>query len=930
MNQETIQTMMPGLAPGDKLVHFEVQEQLASGGQGIVWKGYDRLLNRFVAIKQIASASDVDEIFREKFRHEADIQKRISTSHPNIVDVIDCVDDPRGLFTVMEFVDGVSLDRALNQMNGPIDTLQALKILRDAAMALTAIHGAGILHRDLKPGNILIAKDGTAKVCDFGIATLVDDQEAMALGTAQYMAPEAFTEDELDARADIYSLGIIAYEMLVGRNQFNESFKAVMRDKRHMAMRWMKWHTNPRVTAPKIRESNPNVPDVLEELIERTMSKNPAQRIATAEQLIDAIKSHFSKSGAAARSAEMIQQAAAANARQPSAVSHTADTAEIPKKSKLPLIIGIIVGVQVLGGVGWYLWDQNEKTKAVNTAYAKHKSEFDRAFDVYKTAKDRASYTEARESFEGVAKARQKVQQKDALGFLAAAYQKMAEAQLQRLEAEEKAIQAHDLSTDADDTDGSKWLKARDNIAAIVGHYEAALGLVSRAEEDVKEISQGAKSVKELRNEVQSLQSAYQYQLAFFNLITPIYEAVRQNDNANASKKIFELSDSLQKTARESNRAVLKIQRDIVRALRKRVGINEDNVAIAAQFKQLRSLQSTGKYQEALSEISELREEYKDSLDFDHDRLDGIEKEVRHAIALRDAKEDYLEIANKADKDLTRFIEVIDRYMRLLPAGEEEWKRLKQEKTEARSMRHYHQALALEASNPQQAEEELREAVRIWAGNIQASERLKALGMSRTRKGFVAQGNAQMQAGQYEAAIVTFKKAQGIGSTDDVTSKIQQCRVRIHAKAGNAALASGAFDKARAEFSKGLEIDATDSECRTNLAKVELYISLNDIGAAADALHNSGNYSKAIGKYREALKMAKQHNLSAVLPVINKKIAESSYQLMVVQLENYIKQRQWVGAKATLSSLKKQFGKRVASDNKVSLLEQELKKNAPK
>lgn len=353
--------MAPGLNPGDTLMHFQVQEQLASGGQGIVWRAYDSLLDRSVAIKQIAEGDVVDEAMRQKFRAEGDLQKKVSTSSSHVVDVIDLVDDHRGLFIVMEYVEGQSLDRLLSTTNGPVDALTALKVIRDAALGLAAIHKAGIIHRDLKPGNILLPADGSpAKICDFGLARLLEDQDTMSTGTVAYMAPELFGGEGADGRADIYALGMVAYEMVAGRPAFEQAFRAVLRDQRNQAMRWMKWHTNVRVTAPPLKELNEKAPARLTELIDRMMAKDPGQRIASAGQLVEAIARHFGKGAKQEQAA-----GAPGSPGAPAAVGAPSSggspmaampTAALGKKKKWPIVVAALVvfWTIVLGGIAFY------------------------------------------------------------------------------------------------------------------------------------------------------------------------------------------------------------------------------------------------------------------------------------------------------------------------------------------------------------------------------------------------------------------------------------------------------------------------------------------------------------------------------------------------------------------------------------------------
>lgn len=386
--------MTPGLNPGDTLMHFQVQEQLASGGQGIVWRAYDALLDRSVAIKQIAEGDVVDEAMRQKFRAEGDLQKKVSTSSSHVVDVIDLVDDHRGLFIVMEFVDGQSLDRLLSTTGGPIEPITALKIIRDTALGLAAIHKAGIVHRDLKPGNILLPADGSpAKICDFGLARLLEDQDTMNTGTVAYMAPELFGGEGADGRADVYALGMVAYEMVAGRPAFEQAFRAVLRDQRNQAMRWMKWHTNVRVTAPPLHELNEKAPARLTELIDRMMAKDPGQRIASAGQLVEAIARHFGKGAkqeAGANGPPPVPGAQPAGAASPMAAM---PTAAFGKKKKWPMYVAALVlfWTVVLGGV--MLYQDHQAQAALDAQYEKGSAAFNLANEAYE-AEDWATAAE--------------------------------------------------------------------------------------------------------------------------------------------------------------------------------------------------------------------------------------------------------------------------------------------------------------------------------------------------------------------------------------------------------------------------------------------------------------------------------------------------------------------------------------------------------
>ncbi|MAE68115.1 MAG: hypothetical protein CMJ18_28025 [Phycisphaeraceae bacterium] len=329
---------------GDVIGHFEVGRLIARGGTADVWRGHDGLLDRSVAIKHLlidpaASTSEV-EAMRERFRAETELLKRVAGQGDELVSIIDLVDDPRGMFLVMEFVEGMSLEQALIELPGPNDLRKAIGILLAVARALKIIHEAGIVHRDLKPSNILLTRDGGLKVCDFGLAAMLGDQELMSEGSVRYMAPELFGGEPVDGRADIYALGVITYEMVLGRAAFEEVFKVVLRDRRNQPLRWMKWHTNRRAVATPLAEAAPQagadaVPQPLSDLVARMMAKDPTQRIASAGDLLDAVQRHFTHEGRKAARAKKPRR----RGKDPVAVDTSAPTAPLPRRSTLPWIV---------------------------------------------------------------------------------------------------------------------------------------------------------------------------------------------------------------------------------------------------------------------------------------------------------------------------------------------------------------------------------------------------------------------------------------------------------------------------------------------------------------------------------------------------------------------------------------------------------------
>jgi serine/threonine-protein kinase len=203
---------------------YALIERLATGGMGEVWRGGDQILGRPVAIKMLAAVHAGDEQFRARFRAEA--RYASSLAHPGITRVFDYGEHSPlgGPYLVMELVDGQPLSEILEQ-HGRLDPYVVLDIVAQAARGLDAAHRAGIVHRDIKPGNLLIMADGTTKITDFGIAkaNLQDlslTATGIVMGTALYVSPEQATGSPLTGSSDVYSLGVVAYECLAGRPPF--------------------------------------------------------------------------------------------------------------------------------------------------------------------------------------------------------------------------------------------------------------------------------------------------------------------------------------------------------------------------------------------------------------------------------------------------------------------------------------------------------------------------------------------------------------------------------------------------------------------------------------------------------------------------------------------------------------------------------------
>ena len=258
----------------EKIAHYEIQELLGRGGMGAVFRARDVQLSRTVALKILTATDLPEEEIRERFLREARAGARLN--HPGIVTIYEVGEDEGQSYIAMEYVQGRTLRQLLRE--GRPSPLEAIDIIAATGRALESAHGQGVIHRDIKTDNIMVAESGEVKVMDFGLAKMVDasilTKEGEIMGTVAYMSPQQATGEPIDHRSDIFSLGVVFYELLAGQRPFSGD--------QEIAIVFSLLNEEPM----GLRELNPEVPRELEQIVFKALQKEPRDRYDQAGQMV--------------------------------------------------------------------------------------------------------------------------------------------------------------------------------------------------------------------------------------------------------------------------------------------------------------------------------------------------------------------------------------------------------------------------------------------------------------------------------------------------------------------------------------------------------------------------------------------------------------------------------------------------------------------
>ena len=320
------------LTPGSTFAGHRIEEVIGTGGMGVVYRARHLALERERALKVVAPKLSADQRFRERFKRESRLAAQVE--HPNVIPVHHAGEESGQLYLAMRLVDGVDL-RSLVEASGPLDPAHAVRVLAGIAAGLDAAHARGLVHRDVKPANVLIERDGDAErvfLTDFGISRLAGSGESLTttgefFGSVDFVAPEQIEGDPLDRRTDVYALGGVVHFVLTAQPPFPRDTELA------------KLFAHANAPPPRPSEVVPGLPPAIDDVVAKAMAKRPEDRYGSAGELAAAA------AAALGEPTPDLAPAPAAGRQPPSADAAPTRSLRRAARRRLPLAIGALAAV---------------------------------------------------------------------------------------------------------------------------------------------------------------------------------------------------------------------------------------------------------------------------------------------------------------------------------------------------------------------------------------------------------------------------------------------------------------------------------------------------------------------------------------------------------------------------------------------------------
>lgn len=852
------------LSPQDSLGPYIVTRAVDTTSLATTYLGRDPILNRTVEIEQIHLTGSVeDDRIRQRVRDVSSQVKQVTAANASQwVQLLDVFNETRGLFIVTEHVNGQSLEQHIQQDPQPMNPRSAMGVVAAIAAALRPLHAARLVHRDLQPQNVVLQGQANLQLRRAALAAAIDTQYALQSQSVPYMAPEILRGEQADARADLYSLGMIAYRLLAGENKFNDAFKVVVRDQRNAPMRWMKWHTNPRTQAPELTELNLDVPEPISAIVARLMAKAATARFQSTDEVLEAIRRHFaSQSGgtptAAALAGKTHQTSTAAattkaakaktDAPSSNGTSSPGHTAPLPRRrNRLPVILSAILAVWLFVGLiiaGAMYVRQREKVQARSAQTQQTMADARTAFEAGDFAQAGALFQQVADAYNPSTN-----------------FHRMAQAGQLR-------SQAETLMQNGDYREARRKLRELQELN--VYDNDTLLELIRQAEEHAA-FDTGANHIQQLIREEKFFEAREQIAIWQNLVFTP-----------EETQRLDQLRGLLQQQVKAQGLdATVRRARNLWVAGRRSDAIGELQVAIEHRGDPSQS-----------PELAVLLDRYRTQLNYNQSleqahaaqaagELDKAIDDYREALKIEERVQgDWFEPADNVDRQLAeaQMNHALTRGNALMSEGK---------LSQARKA--FEQSVAFART------------LGIDPATTEAQKRVSELSSQFARADLIQQGDDAMEAGNFAEARDLYKQAMAQAADAELADKLDTARYRDAMQAGRQQLEAGELQNAEKLFRQAQQLRPEEQEPQTLINEITVLQQYQTLLDEVRQGQEAGNFREAKQAMMEIEDIAEQSPALIDNEQIEELKNDLEHQHLMALAENYYENEQYRLAMASL------------------------------